>query len=83
MRISIFNNNRLQRYSDCEVFMEILFMVSVVFFIVGIVWLCSLVHPALALTVAALLTAALSSLVILYFKGMEIVEQQGNDRPEA
>lgn len=83
MRISIFNNKRLQRYSDCVVFMEINIVVSVVFFIIGIVWLCSLVHPALALTVAALLTAALSSLVILYFKGMEIVEQQGNDRPEA
>lgn len=83
MRISIFNNKRQQRYSDCEVFMEILFVVSVFFFIIGIVWLCSLVHPALALTVAALLTAALSSLVILYFKGMEIVEQQGNDRIEA
>ena len=83
MRISIFNNKRQQRYSDCEVFMEILFVVSVFFFIVGIVWLCSLVHPALALTVAALLTAVISSLVILYFKGMEIVEQQGNDRTEA
>lgn len=83
MRISIFNNNRLQRYSDCEVFMEILFMVSVVFFIIGIVWLCSLVHPALALTVAALLTAVISSLVILYFKGRAVIEQQGNDRPEA
>lgn len=83
MRISIFNNKRKQRYSDCEVFLEILLLVSVVFFIVGIVWLCSLVHPALALTVAALLTATLSSLVILYFKGREIVEQQGNDRTEA
>lgn len=83
MRISIFNNKRQQRYSDCEVFMEILFVVSVVFFIVGIVWLCSLVHPALALTVAALLTAVISSLVILYFKGRAIIEQQDNDRPEA
>lgn len=83
MRISIFNNKRLQRYSYCVLFMEINIVVSVVFFIIGIVWLCSLVHPALALTVAALLTAALSSLVILYFKGREIVEQQGNDRTEA
>lgn len=83
MRISIFNSKRQQRYSDCEVFMEILFIISVVFFIVGIVWLCSLVHPALALTVAALLTAALSSLSILYFKGRAIIEQQGNDRSEA
>ena len=83
MRISIFKNKRQQRYSDCEVFMEILFVVSLVFFIVGIVWLCSLVHPALALTVAALLVAALSLLSILYFKGRAIIEQQGNDRPEA
>lgn len=83
MRISIFNNKRLQRYSNCVLFMEINIVVSVVFFIVGIVWLCSLVHPALALTVAALLTAAFSSLVILYFKGREIIEQQNNDRPEA
>ena len=83
MRISIFNNKRLQRYSDCVVFMEINIVVSVVFFIIGIVWLCSLVHPALALTVAALLTAVISSLVILYFKGREIVEQHDNDRPEA
>lgn len=83
MRISISNNKRQQRYSDCEVFMEILLVVSVVFFIVGIVWLCSLVHPALALTVAALLTAALSSLVILYFKGRAIIEQQDDDRSEA
>ena len=83
MRISIFNNKRLQRYSYCVLFMEINIVVSVVFFIVGIAWLCSLVHPALALTVAALLTAALSSLVILYFKGREIVEQQGDDRTEA
>lgn len=83
MRISIFNNKRQQRYSDCEVFMEILLIISVVFFIVGIVWLCSLVHPALALTVAALLTAALSSLAVLYFKGRTVIERQGNDRPEA
>lgn len=83
MRISIFNNKRLQRYSYCVLFMEINIVVSVVFFIVGIVWLCSLVHPALALTVAALLTAVISSLVILYFKGREIVEQHDNDRPEA
>ena len=83
MRISISNNKRQQRYSDCEVFMEILLVVSVVFFIVGIVWLCSLVHPALALTVAALLTAALSSLAVLYFKGRAVIEQQGNDRPES
>lgn len=83
MRISIFNNKRLQRYSDCVVFMEINIVVSVVFFIIGIVWLCSLVHPALALTVAALLTAVISSLVILYFKGRAIIEQQGNDRTEA
>lgn len=82
MRISIFNNKRQQRYSDCEVFMEILLVVSVVFFVVGIVWLCSLVHPALALTVAALLTAALSSLSILYFKGRAVIEQD-DDRTEA
>lgn len=82
MRISIFNNKRQQRYSDCEVFMEILFVVSVVFFIVGIVWLCSLIHPALALTVAALLTAALSSLAVLYFKGRAVIEQS-NDRQQA
>lgn len=83
MRISIFNNKRLQRYSDSEVFLEILLVVSVVFFIVGIVWLCSLVHPALALTVGALLTAALSSLAILYFKGRAIIDQQDDDRTEA
>lgn len=83
MRISISNNKRQQRYSDCEVFMEILLVVSVVFFIVGIVWLCSLVHPALALTVAALLVAALSLFSVLYFKGRAIIEQQGNDRTEA
>ena len=83
MRISIFNNKRKQRYSDCEVFMEILFVVSVVVFVIGIVWLCSLVHPALALTVAALLTAVLSSLADLYLRGRAIIEQQGNDRPEA
>ncbi len=83
MRTYLFNNNRQQRYSGCEVFMQILLVVSVVFFIVGIVWLCSLVHPALALTVASLLTAALSSLSILYFKGRAIIEQQDNDRPEA
>lgn len=83
MRISIFNNKRLQRYSYCEVFMEILFVVSVVFFIIGIVWLCSLVHPALALTVASLLTAVLSSLSILYFKGRAIIDNQDDDRPEA
>lgn len=83
MRISIFNNKRLQCYSYCVLFMEINIVVSVVFFIVGIVWLCSLVHPALALTVAALLTAALSSLVILYFKGRAIIEQQDDDRTEA
>lgn len=83
MRISISNNKRQQRYPDCEVFMEILLVVSVVFFIVGIVWLCSLVHPALALTVAALLTAALSSLAILYFKGRAIIDQQDDDRSEA
>lgn len=83
MRTYLFNNKRQQRYSDCEVFMEILLVVSLVFFIVGIVWLCSLVHPALALTVAALLVAALSLLTILYFKGRAIIEQQGNDRPEA
>lgn len=83
MRTYLFNSKRQQRYSDCEVFMEILLVVSLVFFIVGIVWLCSLVHPALALTVAALLVAALSLLTILYFKGRAIIEQQGNDRPEA
>ena len=83
MRISIFNSKHYQRYSDCEVFMEILLVVSVVFFIVGVVWLCSLVHPALALTVAAFLTAALSSMVILYFKGRAIIEQQDDDRTEA
>ncbi len=83
MRIFIPNNKRQQRYSDCEVFMEILLVVSVVFFIVGIVWLCSLVHPALALTVAALLTAVLSSLAVLYFRGKAIIEQQDDDRPEA
>ena len=83
MRISIFNNKRQQRYSYCVLFMEINIVVSVVFFIIGIVWLCSLVHPALALTVAAFLTAALSSLVILYFKGRAILEQQDDDRPEA
>lgn len=83
MRTYLFTNKRQQRYSDCEVFMEILLVVSLVFFIVGIVWLCSLVHPALALTVAALLVAALSLLTILYFKGRAIIEQQGNDRPEA
>ena len=83
MRTYFFDSKRQQRYSDCEVFMEILFVVSLVFFIVGIVWLCSLVHPALALTVAALLVAALSLLSILYFKGRAIIEQQGNDRPEA
>ena len=77
MRIYLFNSKRQQRYSDCEVFMEILLVVSLVFFIVGIV------HPALALTVAALLVAALSLLSILYFKGRAIIEQQGNDRPEA
>ena len=82
MRIYLFNSKRQQRYSDCEVFMEILLVVSVVFFIVGVVWLCSLVHPALALTVGALLTAALSSLVILYFKGRAILEQD-DDRTEA
>lgn len=82
MRISIFNNKRQQRYSDCEVFMEILLIISVVFFIVGIVWLCSLVHPALALTVAALLTAVLSSLAVLYFKGRAVLEQD-DDRAEA
>ena len=83
MRISIFNSKRQQRYSDSEVFLEILLVASVVFFIVGIVWLCSLVHPALALTVAALLTAALSSLAILYFKGRAIIDQQNDDRSEA
>ena len=83
MRISIFNNKRYQRYSDSEIFMEIILVVSVVFFIVGVVWLCSLVHPALALTVAALLTAALSSLSILYFKGRAIINQQDDDRAEA
>lgn len=83
MRISIFNNKRYQRYSDSEIFLEILLVVSVVFFIVGIVWLCSLVHPALALTVGALLTAALSSLGILYFKGRAIIAQQDDDRSEA
>ena len=83
MRTYLFNNNRQQRYSGCEVFMQILLVVSVVFFIVGIVWLCSLVHPALALTVASLLTAALSSLAVLYFKGRAVIEQQGNDRPES
>lgn len=83
MRISIFNNKRLQRYSYCEVFMEILFVVSVVFFIIGIVWLCSLVHPALALTGASLLTAVLSSLSDLYFKGRAIIDQQDDDRSEA
>lgn len=83
MRTYFFDSKRQQRYSDCEVFMEILLVVSLVFFIVGIVWLCSLVHPALALTVAALLVAALSLLSILYFKGRAIIEQQGNDRPEA
>ena len=80
MRISIFNSKRQQRYSDSEVFLEILLVASVVFFIVGIVWLCSLVHPALALTVAALLTAALSSLAILYFKGRAIIDQYDDDR---
>ena len=83
MRISIFKSKRQQRYSDSEVFLEILLVASVVFFIVGIVWLCSLVHPALALTVAALLTAALSSLSILYFKGRAIIDQQNDDRSEA
>ena len=83
MRISIFNNKRLQRYSYCVLFMEINIVVSVVFFIIGIVWLCSLVHPALALTVGALLTAALSSLSILYFKGRAIIDQQDDDRSEA
>lgn len=83
MRTYLFNNNRQQHYSDCEVFMQILLVVSVVFFIVGIVWLCSLVHPALALTVAALLTAVLSSLAVLYFKGRAIIEQQDDDRSEA
>ena len=82
MRISISNNKRQQRYSYCVLFMEINIVVSVFFFIIGIVWLCSLVHPALALTVAALLTAALSSLVILYFKGRAILEQD-DDRSEA
>lgn len=83
MRISIFNSKHYQRYSDSEIFMEIILVISVVFFIVGVVWLCSLVHPALALTVAALLTAALSSLAILYFKGRAIIDQQGDDRSEA
>ena len=83
MRISIFNSKHYQRYSDSEIFMEILLVVSVVFFIVGIVWLCSLVHPALALTVGALFTAALSSLAILYFRGRAIIEQQDDDRSEA
>lgn len=83
MRISIFNNKRLQRYSYCVLFMEINIVVSFVFFIVGTVWLCSLVHPALALTVASLLTAAFSSLSVLYFKGRAIIEQQDNDRAEA
>lgn len=83
MRTYLFNNKHQQRYSDCEVFMEIILIISVVLFIAGIVWLCSLVHPALALTVAALLTAALSSLSILYLKGRAIIDQQDNDRPEA
>ena len=83
MRISIFNSKHYQRYSDSEVFMEILFVVSVVFFIVGVVWLCSLVHPALALAVGGLLTAVKSSLAILYFKGRAIIEQQDDDRTEA
>ena len=83
MRISIFNSKHYQCYSDSEVFMEILLVVSVVFFIVGIMWLCSLVHPALALTVGALLTAVLSSLAILYFKGRAIIDNQDDDRPEA
>lgn len=83
MRISIFNSKHYQRYSDSEFFMEILLVVSVVFFIVGIVWLCSLVHPALALTAGALLTAALSSLAILYFKGRAIIDQQDDDRSES
>lgn len=83
MRTYLFNNKHQQRYSDCEVFMEIILIISVVLFIAGIVWLCSLVHPALALTVAALLTAALSSLSILYFKGRAIIDQQDNDRSEA
>lgn len=83
MRISIFNNKRLQRYSYCVLFMEINIVVSVVFFIIGIAWLCSLVHPALALTVAALLSAVISSLAVLYFKGRAIIEQQDNDRAEA
>ena len=82
MRISIFNSKHYQRYSDSEIFMEVLLVVSVVFFIVGIMWLCSLVHPALALTVASLLTAALSSLADLYFKGRAILEQD-DDRTEA
>lgn len=82
MRISIFNSKHYQRYFDSEIFMEILLIVSVVFFIVGIVWLCSLVHPALALTVGALLTAVLSSLAVLYFKGRAVIEQ-GNDRQQA
>ena len=83
MRISIFNSKHYQRYSDSEILMEILLVVSVVFFIIGIVWLCSLVHPALALTVGALLTAVLSSLSILYFKGRAIIDNQDDDRPEA
>lgn len=83
MRISISNNKHYQRYSDSEILMEILLVVSVVFFIVGVVWLCSLVHPALAMTVGALLTAAVSSLSILYFKGRAIIDQQNDDRPEA
>ena len=83
MRTYLFNSKRQHRYSDCEVFIEILLVVSVVFFIVGVAWLCSLVHPALALTVGALLTAVLSSLSILYFKGRAIIDQQDDDRSEA
>lgn len=79
MRISIFNNKRQQRYSDCEIFMEILSVVAVVFFMVGIVWLCALAHPALAFTVGSLLLAAISALATLYFKGRAAIESETED----
>lgn len=79
MRISIFENKKVQLYSDYEVIMEIVFIIAVVLSMVGVVWLCSLAHPALAFTVGSLLIAGISALAVLYFKGRAAIEEENSN----
>lgn len=78
MRISIFENKKVQLYSDYEACMEVVFVIAVCLFMVGVVWLCALAHPALAFTMGALMLAGACAIAILYLKGKAMLESEGN-----